>query len=133
MGSLDLFKNPWIAGFSITLISFLLLHFFPDIGKIILIILIAFFLSDIIFKQIVKGKDGAVQIKALGNKIQPKGYVYLAFYLAIVLSAILSGIIADYVLMPLILPYIGDLMIEFLISLSFSVLIYFYMHIHLYW
>jgi hypothetical protein len=117
-------KNPLVALVFTVIISTILLHFFTEFGKILLIILVAFFASDMVSLLFIRGGNGILQIPIMGTEAQSKGYGYLAFYFVIIISAIASGAIAELILNIFISPKLGNLLNELIISSLFSVAVY---------
>lgn len=122
---IDWLEDPKVVFILFTLILTIILHLYVGVGKTLIVILIAFFASDILFVAMVSGNGGIGKIPILGNKIQSRGYVYFVYYLAIILTTIASVSAADFTISQanslLGIDWINDL----IASALFSLLVYF--------
>ena len=128
--------NPWVQLASRTLedrkvavalaslASLLLLHFFSDVGKTLLVILATYFISDIFFNFAIKGGQ-RVQAKAwFSDDKLPGGHSFLIFYVTIVSATLVAGIVVSSFITDVVTPRLGVWMNEAFISILFSLLVY---------
>jgi fructose-specific phosphotransferase system IIC component len=114
--------DPFIGWLFATLLFTLILHFFPTTGSTIIIIIIAFFLSDFIATWVIKRKEGRVAIAVVGS--HKKGHVFLAYYIGIILATIVAGMAADYFINSVVISSVGDWFSEFVVAALLSFFIW---------
>ncbi len=120
---IEFLEHPVFAGLVTTLLGFALLHFTPLIGKSVIITLIAFFASDILYGLVIGGGNGIGFIPIFGNTARNKGHVFIAFFAAILISAYFSAMFADWAF-DFLRQYLGKLETELAISFVFTLALF---------
>jgi hypothetical protein len=94
---IELLRTPIVAVVFVSVISVVVLYFLHDYGiaSTLTVTILAFIASDILSALFVRGGKRAVQIPFLGNRIQPEGYVFLAFFISIVIVGVLVNWVTD--------------------------------------
>jgi hypothetical protein len=94
----ELLKNRVFAFILIWMIFTVVIYVFRDYGAELVVIVLAFLLSDVITPLFVRGGKGIFQIPMLDrNKTQPKGYAFIAFFLSIIIVTILVSVLVAIV------------------------------------
>ena len=118
--------NPFISFIFLTLISATLLHFISEAGKIIIVIIIAFFVAEIITRLFTGGHKGAFHSPVFGAMARKKGHAYIIFYITIIIATILGEYIAREILRDFISPSLYSFGNELIVAGVFSALIVLY-------
>ena len=119
-------ENPIVSFIFLTLISATLLHFISEAGKIIIVIIIAFFVAEIITRMFTGGHKGTFNSPVFGTMTRKKGHAYIIFYITIIIATIVGEYIAREILQDYISPSLYSFGNELIVAGVFSALIVLY-------
>jgi len=118
--------NPFVSFIFLTLISAILLHFISEAGQIIIVIIIAFFVAEIITRLFTGGHKGTFHSPIFGTMAKKKGHAYIIFYITIIIATILGEYLAKEILKDFIAPSLNSFGNELIVAGVFSALIVLY-------
>jgi len=125
-----LLKYPWFTVPITASILAIILYFSNsiDTGNFLIIIILAFLISDFLTWGLVSGGHGIFQFSPIGKKTQPKGYAFLIFFVVIILVAYVVNL-GTLVIPILFSSLYSDFINVLAICLMLSVLVYLDMYI----
>ena len=113
-----------VAAVFIVVVYFLILHFLPQLGENIFVILIAFVITDLASRIFVQRKKGAIRIPIVDStKHQKQGHGFIAYVSMILITSIISAWLANYIFMNYLPSYHGDILTELAISIVLMLLV----------
>ena len=112
--------DPFMGWLGATFAFTIVLHFFPDLGRSAIIIIIAFFVSDFLATWFIKNKEGKVNANVLGNKVEKKGHIFLLYYIGVIIASLIAAALSDYFVNGMIGSILGAWFIDFLIAAAVS-------------
>jgi hypothetical protein len=127
----ELLRHPMVAGIIIALISALAIYFFPSNGLYIIVVVVAFLISEGISELFIRGGSGILQIRFLGARAQPKGYGLIALFLSVILTSWLIDVLTDTLAIN-ITVWFSDIGKDLLIGLGLAVGVYVDMYMRFY-
>lgn len=126
-----LLKPPVAAGIIIALTSAIAIYLLPSNGLYIIVVVVAFLVSDGISELFVRGGSGILQIRLLGPRAQPKGYGLIALFISIILTSWLIDGLTD-TLATNITIWFSDFSRDLLIGLGLAAGVYADMYLRFY-
>jgi len=118
---MGLLKLPLISVFIIGLLFGAILYTFQYywIAEYLIIVILAFLMSDIVSALLIRGGGGIFQIRPLGTQTQPKGYAFIAFFISILISAYVVNVLTRQfvdIISPLFKEFTADLGIGLILA-----------------
>jgi len=125
-----LLKYPWFTVPITAIILAIILYFSNniDMGNFLIIIILAFLISDFLTWVLVSGGHGTFQFSPIGTKTKQKGYAFIIFFALILFVAYVANLVT--IVIPILFSSLYSNFINVLaICLMLSVLVYLDMYI----
>lgn len=113
-----------VAMLTTTIGTALLLKWYPDRGRDVVLVLAGFFVSDAIYRFFIGGGSGIGMIPFSGTQARAHGYVFLAVWGGILFSAVAGAWVADVVYQTLVAPAQADFGADLVAGAIFSVVVW---------
>lgn len=125
-----LLKYSWFTVPITAIILAIILYFSNDVDMVnfLIIIILAFLISDFLTYGLASESHGIFQFSPIGTKTQPKGYAFLIFFAVIIFVAYVVNL-GIQVIIALVPSLYSDFIIVLAICLMLSVLVYLDMYI----